>query len=130
MFKNFEICPHCEARGFVGRPWVLGPDTPTINRSDGARFHLQLFSGPESVRGPSGEIVAERLLCDFRWVHDAISGGTPIISLLTLTNPGESRGGVLEQIEKAADLMAETLQRESWLAPDYDFDGSVLKPIA
>src|SRR5215813_4872659 len=109
MLKNFEICPHCEAKGFIRKPWVLRADTPTINRSDGARFHLMLFSGPESVRGLEGEVVSERLLCDFRWVHDAVTGGTPIISLVMLTRPSESPEGVVEQVEKAADLLAEVL---------------------
>ena len=125
MFKDFEVCPHCEAKGFVRRHSVPKRDTLWINRSDGFRFHLELFS-IDPVRKPNGEITPDQLLCDFRWVHDAVSGGTPIISLVTLSNPGPRGERALEQAELAADLLAQTLERESRLGAEYEIDGYAL----
>jgi hypothetical protein len=70
VFKNFDICPHLKAKGLPGALWRLNLETPVINRSDGSRFHLSLFSGAENVPTHSGRIAGNGLLGDFRCVHD------------------------------------------------------------
>ena len=129
MFKNFDICPHCRAKGLPGTLWRLRLETPVINRSDGSRFHLSLFSGAEYVPAPSGRIAGNRLLGDFRCVHDGF-GDSASPSIIVLTNPGDSREGVRRQLEEAADQLAEVLQGNVRPSQRYDFDGVALEARA
>ena len=129
MFKNFDICPHCRAKGLPGTLWRFKLETPVINRSDGSRFHLSLFSGAEYVPAPSGGIAGNRLLGDFRSVHDGFSDSASP-SIVVLTNPGDSREGVRRQLEEAADQLAEVLQGNVRPSQRYDFDGVVLEALA
>src|SRR5258708_40213077 len=122
MFKNFDICPQCRAKGLPGTLWRLKLETPVINRSHGSRFHLSLFSCAEYVPAPSGGIAGNRLLGDFRCVHDGF-GDSASPSIVVLTNPGDSHEGVRRQLEEAADQLAEVLQRNVRPSQRYDFDG-------
>ena len=122
VFKNFDICPHCKAKGLPGALWRLKLETPVINRSDGSRFHLSLFSGAENVPTHSGGIAGNRLLGDFRCVHDEF-GDSASPSIVVLTNPGDSREGVRRQLEEAADQLAQVLQGNVRPSQRYDFDG-------
>jgi hypothetical protein len=129
VFKNFDICPHCRAKGLPGTLWRLKLETPVINRSDGSRFHLSLFSGAEYVPAPSGGIAGNRLLGDFRCVHDEF-GDSASPSIVVLTNPGDSREGVRRQLEEAADQLAQVLQGNVRPSQRYDFDGVALEARA
>ena len=126
MFKNFNICPHCTAKGLPGALGRLKLETPVINRSDGTRFHLCLFSGAEDVPTPSGGILSNRLLGDFRYVHDKF-GDSASPSIVVLTNPGYSHDGVRRQLEEVADHLAEVLRRNVQPSQQYDFDGVALQ---
>jgi hypothetical protein len=129
VFKNFDICPHCRAKELPGALWRLKLETPVINRSDGSRFHLSLFSGAENVPTHSGGIAGNRLLGDFRCVHDEF-GDSASPSIVVLTNPGDSREGVRRQLEEAADQLAEVLQGNVRPSQRYDFDGVALEARA
>ena len=121
--------PTCRAKGLPGTLWRLKLETPVINRSDGSRFHLSLFSGAEYVPAPSGGIAGNRLLGDFRCVHDEF-GDSASPSIVVLTNPGDSHEGVRRQLEEAADQLAEVLQRNVRPSQRYDFDGVALEARA
>lgn len=98
-------------------------------RSDGSRFHLSLFSGAENVPTHSGGIAGNRLLGDFRCVHDEF-GDSASPSIVVLTNAGDSREGVRRQLEEAADQSAQVLQGNVRPSQRYDFDGVALEARA
>src|SRR5260370_8950216 len=52
MFKNFDSCPHCRAKGLPGTLWRLESETPVVNRAAGPPFHLVLFFGAPYVSSP------------------------------------------------------------------------------
>ena len=112
-----------------GALWRLKLETPVINRSDGSRFHLSLFSGAENVPTHSGGIAGNRLLGDFRCVHDEF-GDSASPSIVVLTNPGDSREGVRRQLEEVAAPFAEVLQANVRPSQRYDFDGVALEARA
>ena len=67
MLKNFAKCPHCGKQ-----PVRLSEKTVLLNRSDGKKFHLTMFSGPYRRQVTAGDLRDEELFCTFSYVHDRI----------------------------------------------------------
>jgi hypothetical protein len=125
MLQNFGVCPHCTAKGLRGNVWKLTEETPDVTISDGESFHLILFSGPDAVPSPSGGILAGRLEAQFTYVLDRL-GTSASQSVVILTRIPETREGVVQQVEKAGQLLAEILAAGKALAIEYIFDGAQL----
>jgi hypothetical protein len=77
----------------------------------------------------SGGIAGNRLLVDFRCVHDEF-GNSASPSIVVLTNPGDCREGVRRQLEEAADQLADVLQGNVLPSQRYDFDCVALEARA
>src|SRR5260370_11610135 len=55
MFKNFDICPQCRAKGLPGTLWRLKVGKPVIHKGPPAPFPLWLFAAPDTFpRPPAG----------------------------------------------------------------------------
>jgi hypothetical protein len=63
--RNLIQCPHCEKR-FVR----FREQTPIVNRSDGVRFHLTLFAGPDPRPRFSAGFYKNQVICHFAYAHD------------------------------------------------------------
>lgn len=127
MFKNFDTCPHCRAKGKPAKLGRLRVDTPVISRSDGSQFHLALFDGPNPFYPISSSLRTGILMGDFRYVHDQRSGAVAP-STVIFTNPGTNEAAALRQLEYAADQLARILVKHNYgLCRHYNFDGTKLK---
>lgn len=65
MHRNLGQCPHCEKR--FAR---ITEQTPLVNRSDGMRFHVTLFAGPNPRPKFSGGFYNDQVICQFAYAHD------------------------------------------------------------
>jgi hypothetical protein len=106
MYKNFVICPHCEAKG---KKRSVQPATahrsPLVSRSDAKTFHIFL---EESYVRPNSSHAGSEVVGLFRYDLDSAGvKGESTFVLLTLAS-GEANTGVPE-LEKAADDLAEIL---------------------
>jgi len=127
MFKNFDTCPHCKAKGKPTKLRRLRVDTPVISRSDGSQFHLALFDGPNPFYPNSSSLRTGILMGDFRYVHDQ-RGGAVAPSTVIFTNRGTNEAATLRQLERAADQLARILVKHNFgLCRQYNFDGTKLK---
>jgi hypothetical protein len=112
MFKNFLICPHCEAKG---KSRSVEPATahrsPLVSRSDGKTFHI--FLEESYIRGSSSyggtEVVAL-----FRYDLDT-AGVMGESTLLVLSLASHEASAGVRELEAAADELAETLNQGSSL---------------
>jgi hypothetical protein len=129
-FRNFNVCPHCQATGDQPLLDRLSEGLPMISRSDGASFHLLLADRPlpypnELSAGPTNMIS----VCFW---HSHIS--EPRIThstIVTLTSCQTNGPKVFRAIEAVADFLAETLAHTGRLLKFYDLtDVSVVKLTA
>jgi hypothetical protein len=128
MFKNFEVCPHCQTKGLRGQMRRPGVTPPVINRSNGSSFHLVLIDLPAPVPAPSGGPASNRSFAEFKYVVDAGDDAVQTCRVI-LMRRGLDREGSVAQLERIADDLALLLDGNSKPAKQYQFDGTTLQAI-
>lgn len=118
--RNSSHCGHC------GKTFVrITNQTPLVNRSDGFRYHVTLFSGPDPRPKPSGGFYSDQVLCEFAYAHDQL-GPKDHTVLVVITHTKPNPEDILREVEEAADKLAELLERGYALTAAYRFSGRVL----
>jgi hypothetical protein len=114
--RNSSKCAHC-GHGF----YRLSEKTPVVNRSDETTFHLTLFFGPDLRSKSSGGYYPGQLVCNFTYVQDQLGPQTNFL-LVMILHATEFREDALQQVEDAADTIAELLKAGKQLEAIYTFD--------
>ena len=115
-------CPHC------GKTFArLTAQTPLVNRSDGMRFHVTLFAGPDPRTKFSGGFYDDQVICQFAYAHDQFGPRDRTVSVV-ITRAEQNPEEVLRQVEDAADKLAELVEAGHRLTTVYTFKGWQLTP--
>jgi len=126
--RNFSVCPHCRQYGREGS-WVrIQQDTPILSRSDGRHFHLFLVAGPLPQHGPSGGIVAGRVIAQFAYALDEQSLQRETVDVL-LRVLDTRREPLMNAMEDAADKLATVLQSKEALKAKYFYTDGELSEL-
>ncbi len=128
MYKDFSVCPHCQAKGMPGHVLPATVNTPLVSRSDGTSFHLFLQSGPTPCPAPGGGFISGQVVAHFRYALDPAGITSGPISVI-VKHAGASQQILLNQIREAADRLAEILQAGKKLEPGYELDSGKLLPV-
>jgi hypothetical protein len=124
-FRNFNVCPHCQALGAQPLLGRLCEGLPMISRSDGSSFHLLLADRPLPYPNERSAGPTQKISVCFWYSHVSkpqVTGSTIVTLNFTETN----RPGVFRTIESVADQLAEALARRGSLPEFYDFTGESL----
>jgi|SRR5690348_14541052 len=135
LYKNFQVCPHCEKRD---GPFIwdrLTEGGPVISRSDGATFHLVLGDRPISYPAERSSGKTEMKTVGFWYVRERRTDAresrhTKAMTetvVVILREPPRSVAALMRHIEALADMLAERLSRLEELATLYEFDGHRLQ---
>jgi hypothetical protein len=95
---------------------------PLINRSDGATFHLILFSGPYTRPNVSGGFHPNQMMCTFAYVNNRTEPEKDFL-VVAILHPKRDLAEIQQQIEDATDKIADLLELRNKLGPAYTFDG-------
>lgn len=128
MVSNFEICPHCKAKGNSGIMMRLYEHTPLITRSDGKNYHLLLFDGPSIWYGRNGTPIAGRAVAGFYYASDKLRIDHAQIVVI-LRTVGLKRPEVVAAIEESATLLAKILESSQRPEQAYLFDAGQLSKL-
>lgn len=130
LFRNFQMCPHCERKG--RKPFVERIDdcAPIISRSDGETFHLVLGDRPTSYPAEKSSGKTDKVTAGFWYVKEqddrsGVSAGTVVVMLRK--PPGGV--GLLRQLEIVVDKLVERINKTSFVGTFYEFDGDRLSKI-
>ena len=115
MQRNRDKCGHC------GRMFVRTAGTSIVNRSDGSTFHVSLISGPDATPLAAGALHANPAVCKFGYVHDRIGLKRYLLDVF-LHYGDDSEQGMLQQVESAADKVAELVREGRELGSTYRLD--------
>jgi hypothetical protein len=102
MQRNSGKCGHC------GRMFVRTDRTSIVNRSDGKTFHVTLISGPDPSPLTSGGLHKNQAMCKFGYVHDRIGPKRYFLDVF-IAYPDDGRQAMLQQVESAADKIADLM---------------------
>ncbi|HUI53056.1 MAG TPA: hypothetical protein VLX60_14825 [Terriglobales bacterium] len=128
VYRNFNLCPHCEQLGEDPLLLRMSESMPMISRSDGKDFHLVLADRPlpypaERLRGPADKIS----LC-FWYSFGSLKISTKSSLVLAPAEPGKN-GDDYRSFEFIADLLTEKLLEERSLAVWYSLEGKILREL-
>lgn len=137
LYKNFQVCPHCENQGGPFLLDRLNENGPVISRSDGATFHLVLGDRPISYPAERSSGKTEMKTVGFWYVREkrtdpresCHTNGITETVVVILRKPPRSAVALMRHIEALADLLAERLARLEELATLYEFDGHRLRKV-
>jgi len=101
--------------------------TPLVNRSDGMRFHVTLFAGPDPRTKFSGGFYDDQVMCHFAYAHDQFGSKDRTVSVV-IARAEQDPKEVLRQVEDAADKLAELVEAGHRLTTVYTFKGWQLTP--
>src|SRR5690348_14838991 len=121
MQRNSDKCGHC------GRMFVRADGTAVVNRSDGKTFHVSLISGPDPRPDVSGGFQKDQAVCKFGYVSYFFGPNRCFLDVF-IKHADDGRQGILQQIEGAADKIAEMVHAGHELAAAYTLDGGLLAP--
>src|SRR5271165_611844 len=129
VHRNFNVCPHCEARGEGALLSRLSEGIPMISRSDGKDFHLLLADHPlpypiEAGSGPTREI---SVCFWYAYGHGRDSTRSTVVLLPSSTVKNTN---IFRQIEWVADLLADELSRRRILAGFYGLQSDSLQELS
>jgi hypothetical protein len=140
LFRNFQLCPHCEKNGRNPIVERINDCAPIISRSDGETFHLVLGDRPISYPAEKSSGKTDKVTVGFWYVkendhknrkneekgEDDMFAGTVVVMLRK--PPGGI--GLLVQLEIVADKLVEKLNKTQFIETFYEFDGDHLSKIA
>lgn len=122
MLRNSQKCPHC------GKTFVrITGQTPLVNRSDGTFFHVTLFAGPDPRAKFSGDFYDNQVICNFAYAHVQLGLKDHTVTIV-ITKAEKDPEEVLDQVEDAADKLAELVEEGHRLTAVYTFTGLRLTP--
>lgn len=121
MQRNSDKCAHC------GRMFVRVDGTAVVNRSDGKTFHVSLISGPDPRPDVSGGFHKDQAVCKFGYVSYFFGPNRCFLDVF-IKHANDGRQGILQQIEGAADKIAEMIHAGHELPAAYTLDGGLLAP--
>lgn len=101
--------------------------TPVINRSDGLRYHVTLFAGPDLRTKVSGGFYEDQVICYFAYAHDHFGPKEHTVSVV-ITHVGQDSEEVRRQVETAADKLAELVNDGQRPTAVYTLKGWQLEP--
>ena len=127
VYRNFNMCPHCEWRGLEPTLYRMSESMPMISRSDGRNFHLLLADRPlpfpVEKDGP-----ADRLSVCFWYVYEA-GKSLDSSTVVLLPDLSATQTILFRQIEFVADLLVAELLRHQSLAGLYDLRSDSLREL-
>jgi hypothetical protein len=100
--RNTDKCGHC------GVKFSREEQIPFVNRSDGKTFHLRLCSKPDLRPISDAGFPPQHLICKFEYSHRQTEPEKRFVIVLMLT--GKKHGAGVEEIEDAADKLAQVLK--------------------
>ncbi len=119
-YRNFNLCPHCQAQGEPALLHRLREGLPMISRSDGERFHLVLADRPlpypnERSAGPTRQIS----VCF--WYSHVDEPSVTYSVIVILKGSDTNCPAIFRMIETIADLLAAELARYGHVDDFYEF---------
>ena len=137
IYRNFQVCPHCEKRGGPFLLDRLNENGPVISRSDGVTFHLVLGDRPISYPAERSSGKTEMKTVGFWYARErrtnsresSRTNGLTETVVVILREPPRSGAALMRHIEALADMLAERLSRVEELATLYEFDGHRLQRV-
>jgi hypothetical protein len=125
VFRNFNVCPHCEWNGEEALLFRLSEGIPMISRSDGRNFHLLLADRPLPYPAESGGEPTPTVSVCFWYQYGAERDATKstVVLFEGVTSP---KGILFRQIEFIADVLADELLRRQNLAVFYNMKGNAI----
>jgi len=129
VFRNFNVCPHCEWNGEEALLFRLSEGIPMISRSDGRNFHLLLADRPLPYPAERGGGPTPRVSVCFWYQYGADRNGTKSTVVL-FEGVSSPRGNLFRQIEFIADVLADKLLRRHELAVFYSMKGTAILELA
>jgi hypothetical protein len=124
-YKDFVVCPHCQAKGKNGFLWRLRGLPPSISRSDGKSFHLYLNDRPSRYPMERKSKNQGKIFVGFSYIHD--NGRDEISTTGVIFNTGP-RIYLNLQITDVADALSSELDRSCYLESLYDLTGDLYRP--
>ena len=123
MQRNSSHCGHC------GNTFVrITEQTPLVNRSDGKRFHVTLFSGPDPRPRVLGGFHDNEVICQFLIANERFGPNDHTV-VVVIARAEKAPKEVLGQIEDAADKLAELVATDGLrLDAVYAFNDRRLTP--
>jgi hypothetical protein len=129
VFRNFNVCPHCEWNGEEALLFRLSEGIPMISRSDGRNFHLLLADRPlpypaERDVGPSPTI---SVCFWYLYGADRNEAKSTVVLFEGFSSP---KASLFRQIEFIADVLADELLRRQSLAVFYNMKDNAILELA
>lgn len=129
VYRNFNLCPHCERLGKDPLLLRMSESMPMISRSDGKDFHLVLADRPQPYPAEHNEGPTRQLSLCF-WYS---CGGHKTATRSSLVLMPSDEGKYAEYyrlIEWVADLLTAKLFEERSLALWYSLEGNSLRELS
>ena len=135
LFRNFQLCPHCERTGRYPIIERLNEAGPVVSRSDGETFHLVLGDRPISFPAEKSSGRTEMMTAGFWYVKERNkeSGEMPASTetvVVILRKPPAAGVPLMKHLERLADQLAEKLVKPEELATLYEFEGNRLQRVS
>ena len=129
VFRNFNLCPHCEQLGEDPLLLRMSESMPMLSRSDGKDFHLVLADRPMPYPAERETRLAEQVSLCFWYSYGGNKNATR--SSLVLVPADEAKyGEFYRSIEWVADLLTARLIDERSLAVWYSLEGDSLREVS
>ena len=129
VFRNFNVCPHCEWNGEEALLLRLAEGIPMISRSDGKNFHLLLADRPLPYPAELGVGPTATMSVCFWYLYGAERN--EVKSTVVLFEGLSSRkANLFRQIEFIADALADELSRSQRLAVFYNLKDNAILQLA
>jgi hypothetical protein len=126
-YRNFNLCPHCEAQGEPATLCRMRESLPMISRSDGETFHLVLADRPRPYPNERSAGTTHEVSVCFWYSH--LNDADETHSTIVILPASDSNCPTLfRTIETVADLLAAELGRHRQLAEFYEFFQSSVDP--
>jgi hypothetical protein len=128
LYRNFNLCPHCERLGNDPLLLRLSEGMPMISRSDGEDFHLLLADRPQPYPAERKAGPTRQLSLCFWYSYGGNNTATKN-SLVLIPSHGQEYGCYYRPIESVADLLTAKLLEEHSLAGWYELAGNALREV-
>lgn len=129
VFRNFNVCRHCEWNGEEALLFRLSEGIPMISRSDGKNFHLLLADRPLPYPAERGVGATPTMSVCFWYLYGTDRNSTKSTVVLFEGIPGP-KANLFRQIEFIADVLADELLRHQSLAVFYNMKDNAILELA
>jgi hypothetical protein len=129
VFRNFNVCPHCEWNGEEALLFRLAEGMPMISRSDGRNFHLLLADRPLPYPAERGGEPTPRVSVCF-WYQYGANGNATKSTVVLFENVASPKATLFRKIEFIADVLADELLRRQSLAVFYNMKDNAILELA